>query len=351
MMPKAGDVGVIVGRFQVHRLHDAHRSLIQSVLDSHHKTIVVLGLAHARGTVSNPLDFEARKAMLFEAFHFAADRLTVLYIVDDRDDVHWSQRLDAIVEATTTPTQKVTMFGGRDSFIARYHGRYPTQVLEPESYVSGTELRRSITRAVRTTEDFRAGVIWASANRYPPTHPTVDVCVFRGGHVEREVCLGCGQPTELRDCGCPAGTGYQRVPPSALEILLVRKPSEQQWRFSGGFYDPTKDQSWEAAGKREVAEETGVEVGDLHYAGSFQVDDWRYRNESEKIVTTLFVGEHVFGGPKPADDVAEARWFTVGPKGEHPLPGEIKFDAVVPEHQPLLRRALVKIGMLRGGAR
>ena len=34
----AADVGVIVGRFQVHELHQAHRELIQYVMDRHDRT-------------------------------------------------------------------------------------------------------------------------------------------------------------------------------------------------------------------------------------------------------------------------------------------------------------------------
>lgn len=48
MRKQIGDVGVIVGRFQVHQLHDAHIHLIKSVYDTHAHTIVVLGVSRAR---------------------------------------------------------------------------------------------------------------------------------------------------------------------------------------------------------------------------------------------------------------------------------------------------------------
>ncbi len=288
MIPKAGDVGVVVGRFQVHELHAAHVELITSVTKSHKHTIVVLGLSQARGTTLNPLDFEARRQMILAGFPQA----TVLYIKDEQDDAVWSRKLDALLEDTVSLAQTVTLYGGRDSFIARYCGRHTTQELEPDAYVSGTELRKTISKSVRGTPDFRAGVIWASANGFPRTFPAVDIAVYRRGTV--------------------------------MEWLLVRKPGEALWRFPGGFVQPSDD-SYELAAKRELAEETGIEVGEMTYVTSHRVDDWRYRGEADKIMTTLYAAEHTFGAPKPADDVAEAGWV-----------GQLNLFALVPEHRPLL---------------
>ena len=47
------DVGIIVARFQVHELHDAHRDLINSVLDRHDRVIIFLGLSEVRNTKRN----------------------------------------------------------------------------------------------------------------------------------------------------------------------------------------------------------------------------------------------------------------------------------------------------------
>ena len=55
------DVGVIVGRFQVHELHEGHRGLIDTVRDKHDKLIMFLGLARLRNTLRTPLDFRARR--------------------------------------------------------------------------------------------------------------------------------------------------------------------------------------------------------------------------------------------------------------------------------------------------
>lgn len=313
MIPKAGDVGVVVGRFQVHRLHAAHQSLIQSVADTHKQVIVVLGVSRTRVTTTNPLDFESRKRLILDSF--PDHKITVLYIPDEQSDDVWSRRFDALIENATSPAQAVTLFGGRDSFVSRYRGRYATQVLEPQVYVSGTELRKGISREVRGSEDFRAGVIWAAANGWPVVHPAVDVAVYRYASVQLS----------------------EQAPPAQRDWLLVRKETEGGWRLPGGFAQPS-DVSWEAAACRELLEETGVEVSEPRYAGSHRVDDWRYRHEENKIVTTLFVAMHKFGGPQPADDVAEARWFPEA----NLLGGNAGF--VMAEHMPLVAKAIAAMG-------
>ena len=52
-----GDVGVIIARFQIPMLHEAHKELIDYVMDEHSRVIVFLGLSQARTTINNPLDF------------------------------------------------------------------------------------------------------------------------------------------------------------------------------------------------------------------------------------------------------------------------------------------------------
>jgi bifunctional NMN adenylyltransferase/nudix hydrolase len=295
-MPNA-DVGVIVGRFQVHRLHDAHRQIIDSIYTTHTKTIIVLGLSPVKVTIENPLDFEARRQMLLESY----PKATILYIKDHPNDTEWSKQLDRLVGDVVSPAQSVKLYGGRDSFIRVYTGRYPTTELEQTVYVSGKETRKSISKHVKGTEDFRAGVIWASANQYPRVFPTVDVAIFND-------------------------TTYEK-------LLLVRKPDEDLWRFPGGFVDP-RDANLEAAARREAQEETNLEVGGLSYVVSAQVQDWRYRRESDKIMTTLFSAINMFGSLTPADDVAFAQWFDFKTLQGAPY-------QLVPEHRDLFL-ALVK---------
>jgi len=283
------DVGVIVGRFQVPELHQAHIDLIRTVCDAHSKVILFLGLSPVMVTRENPLDFEARKQMILERF----PDVNVLYVKDHPSDVAWSKRLDEMIADVTTPAQSVVLYGSRDSFIRRYHGNLPTRELVQEVFVSGSETRKAISaRSVKASPEFRAGVVWAAYSRFPTNYATVDVAI-------------------LNEDGS--------------KLLLGRKPYEDKFRFIGGFAEPTSP-TYEADARREVMEEAGIEITDPKYVTSMLVDDWRYRGEVDKIKTMLFLATHLSGKPTPGSDIAELRWFDWHALAE---------DSLVPVHQEL----------------
>lgn len=289
------DVGVIVGRFQVDRLTDGHIDLIKTVCNAHDKVVVVLGLSPLLGTTRNPLDYEARKQMILSVF----PDVNVLYLKDVPSDELWSQRLDAMIHDLLSPSQNVLLYGSRDSFIededghAIYSGKFPTMVLEATSDVSASERREQIRRRVTNLPAFREGVIWSSLNRYPTAFSAVDIAIWN-----------------------EEGT----------KLLLGRKKNETEFRFIGGFVDP-KDTSKEAAARREASEETKLSITDPVYVASHLVDDWRYRSEVDKIMTTLFECKVQFGRAEAGDDIVEVRWFDFN---------TLQDSDIRPEHRPLL---------------
>lgn len=275
-------VGVIVARFQVAELHEAHKELIDTVLSNHAKVMIFLGLSQVRGSINDPLDFQPRKQMLLEAYpHDKFPNLTIGYIKDNRSDLDWSSKLDMQINDLLAPNDTVVLYGSRDSFLSHYKGKFDTRELQATRFVSGTELRAKIAQAPQSNAQFRAGAIWLTAQRYPTVYSTVDIVVFD---------------------------------PKERKVLLARKPNENKYRFVGGFVDPKRDDSFEEAALRELVEETGITVGlaGLTYVGSKKVNDWRYANNpSEKIMTHLYVGTYTMGCPQASDDIAEVRWFGV----------------------------------------
>ncbi len=294
---KKYDVGVIIARFQVAKLHEAHRDLIQTVIDNHPKVVIFLGLSPLKTTFNNPLDFQARKQMILEDFPDNKS-LDILYIKDEPgDDVLWSKKLDGQIRDVIGPNHTAVLYGSRDSFIGCYHGGFDTIELEPTTYISGTELRNLAYKNVRPNEDFRAGIIYATGNKYPQTLPTVDIAIFNEDETK---------------------------------LLLARKPNEPLYRFVGGFANPG-DTSYEGSARREVAEETHLEVGPMIYVGSSFIDDARYRKEVDKIKTIFFKTKVIFGSPQADDDIAELRWFDW--VGREALTGR----EVMEIHKPLLQ--------------
>jgi bifunctional NMN adenylyltransferase/nudix hydrolase len=287
-------VAAIVGRFQVNELHEAHRELFDTVIKNHDRVIVFLGLAPTRNTRNNPLDFKPRAAMIRQTY----PDVEVVYIDDVNNDTIWSKNLDTQIQRWLTPGQDITLYGSRDSFIKHYTGRFPTTELESKTFVSGTDVRNRIINKAGDTPDFRAGMVYAAGIRYPAAMPTVDIAVIDN---------------------------------DKQQVLLGRKPNETKFRFIGGFVDPKKDDTFEQAVQRELREETGgnMEVTTPVYISTRKVDDWRYRGEQDKIFTTFYKVNRVYGNPQPDDDIAELKWFTL----EDFIKNSV--ELVVPEHQGL----------------
>lgn len=293
-------MGVIIARFQVHELTEAHKELINTVLEKHPKALILLGLSPTKGTINNPLDFQPRKQMLLEAYpHNQYPNLSIGYVKDNPSDVKWSENVDQVINDHLSPNDSAVLYGSRDSFLPYYSGGFDTRELVSSRYISGTETRKKLAQAPQSNADFRAGAIWATFQRYPSVFSTVDVVVYD---------------------------------PKQKRVLLARKPNEDKYRFVGGFTSP-QDNSFEEAALRELEEETGLNIGldALHYVGSMKVDDWRYRKEVDKIITHLYIGIYEEGLPRANDDIAEVRWFDID---------GLDLGDIVAEHEKLFVSAM-----------
>lgn len=278
--------GVIVARCQVHELHDGHLALFGEVKARHNRVIVFLGQPPIGMTYKNPLDFETRKKMIQAKF----PDFLILPLTDTKEDMVWSRTLDSKI-AEVADYGDVTLYGGRDSFVPHYTGRYkPVELALPAKIKehNGTDIRAKLTNTIMESADFRAGVIYALTNIRPSVKATVDVVITHT----------LITPTGRREDGM------------FIEeyILLGRKPGESLWRFPGGFSEPDGN-TYEDNAKREAMEETGLALEDLKYIGSAPVPDWRWKGEPDQIKTLVFTGKSITMGGKAADDLAEIKWF------------------------------------------
>jgi bifunctional NMN adenylyltransferase/nudix hydrolase len=285
--------GVIIGRFQTPELHSEHTKLIQYVLDRHEKVLLFLGVSPTLGNKKHPMDFITRKYMIEEQFGFS--KLTIMPLSDNKSNEIWSKQLDSKIKEVF-PLGSVTIYGSRDSFIPYYSGINKTLELEPEVFISATDVRELASKKVIGSSEFRAGIIYSVYNQFPVVYSTVDVAIIKND-----------------------------------EILLGQKLGETEWRFIGGFVDPT-DESDEIAAKRETLEETGLEVADFEYICSMQIEDWRYRGIKDRsIMTRFFKAKYIFGCPTPQDDINALKWFKLTPELENIL---------VEEHKKLFKKLI-----------
>lgn len=299
--PKRTNVGVIVARFQVDSLHDAHRALIDTVISHHDRVLIFLGVSVLKNSSSNPIPYVHRARMIADTY----PNVEVYPQHDMRSDELWSKQLDQNISEWVAPGQSITLYGSRDSFIKHYSGKHKTEELVSNITVSGSDIRKKIITNYPSSDAFRAGLIAATGWKYPTAYQTVDVAIFNEGWTE---------------------------------ILLARKAGETKLRLVGGFSDPNSD-SLEEDARREVLEETGVEINDIEYVGSRKINDWRYRSEKDTIKTALFAATYAFGAAKAADDIVHVEWCNV----KELLTGD--YSRIVPEHVPLMKMLYKKYNL------
>lgn len=284
-MKNTTSVGVVVGRFQVPKLHPAHEEFINEVRRRHEHLVIFIGVHPFPGTKSNPLDYPTRHYMLAKLYPDAI----IMPIKDtgkgkSADDL-WSVSLDSMIRGVF-PFSEATIYGGRDSCLQHYRGKMKTCDLLGSLPYQGTDVRARIHRSMLTTEEAREGAIHLAGNMYPRVNPTVDIAIVR-------------PPRDERVAATKDSFGWQ--------LLLAAKPGEDKWRFVGGFVDRS-DQCLEWAARREVAEETGVEIDQtLDYIGSCNVPDWRCTDDA--IMTTFFAATYLSGAATANDDICKVKWF------------------------------------------
>lgn len=301
--------GVIIGRFQTDELTDGHKKLINYVSENNDDMIIFIGSTEAVGTRRDPLDVAVRWVMV-ESYLYQIGRdyddSTIMELENHISDEVWSQNLDSAIKRCN-PGDTVTLYGGRDSFIPHYSGKYQTEYVPSDIFsaigenleVSATKRRDTVGSSyINVDASFRRGMIKAAYNNYPRVISTVDVV--------------------------PCST-------ESNNILMGKKAGETTWRFIGGFTDPSSPSN-EFDASKELFEEANLIVApeDMLYLFSVNVDDWRYRKTPEvKVRTNVFGCKLPKNQPfKAGDDIAEL--------GLVPLDTDL--DEINPVHREIFRR-------------
>lgn len=238
-------LSVVIGRFQTPYLHEGHKELLKQAADHSDNLLVLIGCTSAVGTDKNPMDFETRKQLI----KYNCETKPLYDMLSDKD---WSEQIDKII--ADLGFKEATIFGGKDNSIEGYYsGKHKVKIINDIGVHSATALRKAIGMSnPRDSEDFRAGIIYATEKRYPIVYSTVDVIVKNNNK------------------------------------YLVGKKGDK-YCFVGGFVD-SSDNSIQEAALRELEEETGItNFGDIDYCGSIKIDDPRYNGTKDSIITNCFL--------------------------------------------------------------
>jgi bifunctional NMN adenylyltransferase/nudix hydrolase len=210
--------------------------------------------------------------------------IVIMPIKDNKSDEIWSNNLDSMI-FNICGEKEAILYCGRDGFNSHYKkGRYEVKQLNlklPKS-ISGSKIRKDIKDIIIPNKDFRKGVIYATENKRNTAYMACDIAIFK-------------------DYG--------------TRILLGQKKEDgDKWRLPGGFFDINQDSCLEESAYRELREECGpIDIGGwetgLEYVGNSIVDDWRYRDSKDKIMSILFKGIYSFGTIKAGDDLSNCDWI------------------------------------------
>ena len=167
-------LSVIIGRFQTPHLHQGHLQLIEEAHKHGTTTLVLIGTTAATGTDKNPLDFDSRYDLFYS--HGICSHLDIKPLPDCPSDKDWSDNIDKII--ADLGFEEATIFGGRDNSVENYYsGKHPIKIINSIGTHSATKLRQQCVKHPIKNSDFRAGIIYATENRYPIVYSTVDIIV------------------------------------------------------------------------------------------------------------------------------------------------------------------------------
>lgn len=255
------------------------------------KLVLVVDTPAVVASKNSPFEYKTIEWMARCAFDGAFKEIK--QVKECNDNEKWCNDLDALL-----PEDSI-IYEFDDILLSQHeyekYGKLQTVILNTGLAKHEAELRAEDDSETQTL-DFRRGMMHSASIQYDCVFPTVDCVIFSDDTLSK--------------------------------IYLAKKPNEKKWRFIGGFSDPN-DTSYSCAARREAKEETGLDCICFDWIGSAKIDDWRYRNERNKIITNIFAMKVVGGEPKAQDDIKEIKLVDIN---------EITIDDIQPEHQVIFEK-------------
>lgn len=295
-MEKYNSLGVVIGRFQVHELHEGHLALLDTVNNRHERMLILIGYNLIRSNPEeNPFTYEIRQQVLASMYPNAIIKPLLDSTIGSED---WSKTVDEKI-FSVSEGEPALLYGGRNSFIPEYSGVFDTVEIPELPNCSGTQLRTAVSAEAMNDPNWRLGWLAALKSQYAITDPTVDMAIHTSDW---------------------------------KHLLLGSRGKGGLLRFPGGFVE-SDDDSYEDVVVRERGEEVvGARVGTPRYIGSKRIKDPRYGRSRYGVMTTFFAMEYQGGEDvRAGDDIGDVEWCKCVPE---------LIERIVPEHRDLFRMLL-----------
>lgn len=319
---KKYDTIVFIGRFQP--LHTAHVEMLYHASALADKLIIIVGSTDQPRTFKNPWTFDERARLISNAL----DNINGYseYVIEKNHDTiynnqAWAVRIQQIVNANTSPNDKIALIGHKKDETSFYLDMFPQwdtieekeveqlnasdirdlyfkqdanlkylKHVVPEStmkFLEGFAFTESYNTIIKEREFISKYKSQFTGLPYPPIFVTTDAVVVQSGHV----------------------------------LLVKRKayPGKGLWALPGGFINADQDASIQSAMIRELREETGIKVPEPVLIGnikSSKVFDDKNRSSRGRTITHAFYIHLLDRGSLPKvkgqDDAEKAVWVPIG---------------------------------------
>ena len=158
----------------------------------------------------------------------------------------------------------------------------------------------------------------------PRSHSNYRSSISKNNALQENYCYRYPHPAVTTDC---VVFGYDGL---RLNVLLIERggePYQGCWAFPGGFLNIDEDAPDGA--RRELLEETGLEVTNIEQLGAFATPD---RDPRERVISIAYFTLTRVQDVKGGDDARVARWYPI-----NQLP-PLAFD-----HQQMFEQALQRL--------
>lgn len=249
-------LAVIIGRFQTPIFHHGYEKLFSEARKVSENILILVGTSPITDK-KNPYNYCAVSDFLSsKAPHIGTPKKIYKHkaLYDHPNDDIWFESLLQSLEGY--PMYEPVFIVGETSGALRVLKEKKCKVvIVPNDYsVCSTDIRENAEYI--NSDEFRKGMLYQEMRKFDTVYSTVDVIPV------------------LAD----------------KSILLGKKRTDDKYRFIGGFVAPG-DVTLEVTLRRELKEETGLYVTSekIVSIGSCRVDDWRYKDSNNKIMTNVFM--------------------------------------------------------------